>query len=277
MAVVPTKARTGPLELQGARRAAIARIPRVVVGKAAPAGQLDVGPGDFFYFGGRSRATYRFTVARPSKVRVELVDEESQALVRTWDLAATPGTPAQVSWDGTAPAGIPVTGRYRFRLAADASAAATPAPGTDGGFFFASDLFPIRGRHDLGQTPTNNFGGGGQRRHSGQDMFARCGTRLGAARGGRVKFAGYQSAAGNYLVIDAAGTGQDYVYMHMRKPALVHTGDRVFTGQPVGEVGETGRASGCHLHFELWTAPGWYSGGKAVDPRPSLQAWDAYS
>jgi murein DD-endopeptidase MepM/ murein hydrolase activator NlpD len=33
-------------------------------------------------------------------------------------------------------------------------------------------------------------------------------------------------------------------------------------------------ASACHLHFELWTAPGWYSGGQPIDPLPSLQAWD---
>ncbi len=108
-------------------------------------------------------------------------------------------------------------------------------------------------------------------------MFARCGTKLAAARGGTVEQAGYQAAAGNYLVIDGDGTGQDYVYMHMRKPALVNKGDRVFTGQSVGEVGETGRASGCHLHFELWTAPGWFTGGSAIDPLPSLRAWDAYS
>jgi murein DD-endopeptidase MepM/ murein hydrolase activator NlpD len=41
-------------------------------------------------------------------------------------------------------------------------------------------------------------------------------------------------------------------------------------------VGETGRASGCHLHFELWTAPGWYKGGRAVDPLPTLRRWDSY-
>jgi murein DD-endopeptidase MepM/ murein hydrolase activator NlpD len=36
-------------------------------------------------------------------------------------------------------------------------------------------------------------------------------------------------------------------------------------------VGQTGRASTCHLHFELWTAPGWYEGGEAVDPEQLLR------
>ena len=108
-------------------------------------------------------------------------------------------------------------------------------------------------------------------------MFASCGTRLAAARGGKVQFAGYHSAAGNYLVIDGAGTEIDYVYMHLLEPALVKTGDRVFTGQKVGEVGETGRATGCHLHFELWSSPGWFEGGSAFDPLPSLKRWDAFS
>ena len=65
--------------------------------------------------------------------------------------------------------------------------------------------------------------------------------------------------------------------MHMREAALVDQGDHVYTGQPIGFVGDTGRANGCHLHFEAWTAPGWYSGGSPIDPLPMLSAWDKTS
>jgi murein DD-endopeptidase MepM/ murein hydrolase activator NlpD len=39
----------------------------------------------------------------------------------------------------------------------------------------------------------------------------------------------------------------------MPRPALVHRGERLYTGEPVGAVGETGNAIsvGCHLHFEI--------------------------
>jgi murein DD-endopeptidase MepM/ murein hydrolase activator NlpD len=65
--------------------------------------------------------------------------------------------------------------------------------------------------------------------------------------------------------------------MHLRSPALVNEGERVRTGQLIGYVGRTGSASACHLHFEMWTAPGWYDGGHAFDPLPSLLTWDKTS
>jgi murein DD-endopeptidase MepM/ murein hydrolase activator NlpD len=51
----------------------------------------------------------------------------------------------------------------------------------------------------------------------------------------------------------------------------------VRTGQRIGEVGETGNASGCHLHFEIWSAPGWYEGGNFLNPTKKLKRWDKWS
>jgi len=147
------------------------------------------------------------------------------------------------------------------------SPAAAPVDGGD-----AAMVFPIQGRHDMGQSETNNFGGG--RGHGGQDMFAACGTTLVAVTSGTVQHTAYHSAAGYYLVLQDR-SGRSYAYMHLRSAAKLDEGDTVRVGQVVGEVGQTGRATGCHLHFELWTAPGWYSGGKAIDPLPFLRRLEA--
>ena len=128
-------------------------------------------------------------------------------------------------------------------------------------------VFPIRGRYTWGD------GMGAGRNHRGQDLFASCGTPLVAAQGGDVEYVGYHSAAGHYLVITGAGTGRDYVYMHLRSKPSLRAGDTVKTGATIGAVGDSGNASGCHLHFELWSSPGWYDGGSPVDPAPHLRRW----
>ena len=205
-------------------------------------------------------------------VQVQVIRESDGSAVQTLEAMAVAGQRTEVRWDGNTTAGPAPSGQYHFALSGQASAAANPSPAS--AFALYDHVFPIRGRHNLGYTATNGFGGA--RNHRGQDMFAACGTPIAAARGGRVEYAGYQAQAGNYVVIDG-DDGVDSVYMHMRLPALVKTGDKVFTGQQLGEVGETGHAEGCHLHFELWSAPGWYKGGSAFDPKPQLRAWDAYS
>lgn len=138
--------------------------------------------------------------------------------------------------------------------------------------------FPVRGPHDYGGAMSRFGAPRSGHTHQGQDVSAACGTKLVAARGGKVIYAGYQGGgAGNYVVIDAAKWKFDYVYMHLLNPSAVKKGQAVTTGQKVGKVGNTGDSSGCHLHFEKWTAPGWYEGGHPVDPLPTLKSWDAFS
>ena len=142
----------------------------------------------------------------------------------------------------------------------------TPQPTTS-----VATAFPVTGAHGFG-TATNRFGGG--RGHQGQDVFSDCGTPIVAAVAGSVTTAEFQDRAGNYAVIKTQD-GSSHVYMHMQAPATVVEGQEVVAGQPIGAVGQTGRATGCHLHFEIWTAPGWYEGGSPIDPLPQLQAWEA--
>lgn len=264
--VVPSKAVSGRIAVMDrlGRTATTRRSYRV---GRAPA--IDAAPGSGFFFGGRRKPTVSFNARAAGPVKIEVIRPADGAVVTAFDHSAIAG-PNTATWDGKIGSTAAASGAYAFRIAGAAVASQTART-----FALYDHLFPIRGPHDLGQTATNNFGGG--RGHKGQDAFARCGTKLAAARGGRVQYAGYHSRAGNYVVIDGAGTGVDYAYLHMRKAPLVSTGQRVFTGQKIGEVGESGRASGCHLHFEMWTAPGWYEGGRAFDPLPSLQRWDSYS
>ena len=129
-------------------------------------------------------------------------------------------------------------------------------------------VFPIRAKHTYGD------GLGAGRGHEGQDLLANCGKTVVAAQAGRVQMRDYQSAAGNYVVIDGAGPLEDAVYMHLQSRSTVRVGQKVLAGEPIGLVGDTGRASACQLHFELWSNPGYYEGGSPIDPEPSLRLWD---
>ncbi len=232
------------------------------------------------FFGARRAVTFSFRVTdgAAAGLQVELVRVADGSVVRTWAPSPpSPGAVASVVWNGDLPnRQAAPAGRYAFRLTASAGSGAVArssqaANPTRDAFDLYQDQFPIRGAHKYGQ------GLGAGRGHQGQDVFAKCGTPLVAARGGRIKTKAYHGRAGNYLVIDGDGTGNDYAYMHMAAPSPFEKGDRVYTGQQIGQVGDTGRASGCHLHFEAWGAPGWYSGGRPVDPTPLLKAWDTYS
>ena len=142
----------------------------------------------------------------------------------------------------------------------------------DSRFGFYKYRFPIAAKHSYGD------GFGANRGHQGQDVFAKCGTTLRAARGGRVQWNKNHAAAGNYLVIDGKGTQSDFMYAHMLAPSPLREGERVHTGQRIGQVGDSGNASGCHLHFEAWSGPGWYEGGQALSSvRRLLKTWDAWS
>jgi murein DD-endopeptidase MepM/ murein hydrolase activator NlpD len=238
------------------------------------------------FYDGYRRATFRYVVTAPAPVEivVQLVRLADGAEIGRWTPGAPPpGVEQRVDWDGTAGGQVVPEGRYEFRAFPLAAAAAAAAPGAAepphvaDAFRFLDHKFPVRGPHDFGAEQARFGAGRAGHAHQGHDVFAACGTPLVAARGGVVRWKAFQSRAGNYLVIDGDGTDTDYAYMHLQAPAIVERGQRVVTGQRLGAVGDTGRASGCHLHFELWTGPGWYEGGQPTDPLALLQAWDAQS
>ena len=114
----------------------------------------------------------------------------------------------------------------------------------------------------------------GGRIHEGFDVTAACGTELVAVRNGKVLGSGYDPVLyGWFVLIHGEGEGRSYFYAHMPEQARVHGGQRVWEGERIGAVGETGNAAGtgCHLHFEIHVR------GVPVDPEPSLRRWDRYS
>jgi murein DD-endopeptidase MepM/ murein hydrolase activator NlpD len=133
-------------------------------------------------------------------------------------------------------------------------------------------IFPVGGPHTFG----DGFGAARKgHTHQGQDIMAACGTPLVAVSRAKVKFVSFQGAAGNYVVIRNKKLHQDYMYAHLATTASVTKGTVVQPGQQIGIVGQTGDATACHLHFELWLGK-WYRGGHAVDPMPYLQTYQGY-
>ncbi len=100
--------------------------------------------------------------------------------------------------------------------------------------------------------------------HEGLDFSADTGTPIFAAAGGIVTSAEYMPDYGKIVIINH-GSGLETRYAHASK-LLVKVGERVKKGQLVAEVGNTGRSTGSHLHYEIRL------NGNALDPRKYLNA-----
>jgi len=85
--------------------------------------------------------------------------------------------------------------------------------------------------------------------HEGVDFMADSGTPIHAAGGGIVVYADTYAGYGNMIEIDH-GNGLISRYAHASK-IQAKVGDVVMKGQKIGEVGNTGRSTGPHLHFEV--------------------------
>jgi murein DD-endopeptidase MepM/ murein hydrolase activator NlpD len=99
---------------------------------------------------------------------------------------------------------------------------------------------------------------GGKHFHGGIDIAAPAGAGVKAPSGGKVTFSGLMKGYGNLVQIDH-GDGMVTRYAH-NAANLVSAGDEIKAGQTIAIVGNTGRATGAHLHFEV------RQGGKPVDP-----------
>ena len=104
-------------------------------------------------------------------------------------------------------------------------------------------------------TLTSSFGyrehpvEGEERFHYGVDIGAATGTEIGCFADGTVTAVGESSSYGKYITVSHQG-GFSTLYAHCSK-ILASSGDTVKEGEAIAEVGETGIATGPHLHFEL--------------------------
>lgn len=123
-------------------------------------------------------------------------------------------------------------------------------------------LWPVRGRisSDFGRRrhPITRI----WENHGGVDIAASYGAKIVAPADGRVKSAGYKYGYGYMITIDH-GFGYQTLYAHCSRLA-VRTGQAVCRGDVIGYVGQSGTATGPHLHYEIRVK------GVQVDPAKFL-------
>ncbi len=225
------------------------------------------------YLHGRP-ALIRFTLSgrRAVHVRLRVLSAADRSRVATIDLGERAAGEHTATFTGLE-AGLPPEGTYLLRLAGRGLRRAPTASRT-ADIEFSHHAFPIAGSFDWGSDGSRFGAERDGHIHQRQDLAAAEGTPVVAPRAGLVETVQYQAeGAGHYVVLDGDEEDHDYVFMHLRSGSiLVEEGDRVRTGQPIGEVGGTGRSTGPHLHFEIWVG-GWFAGGEPIDPLPLLESW----
>jgi murein DD-endopeptidase MepM/ murein hydrolase activator NlpD len=248
---------------------------------SVPAGSFEltrarVKPGLAFFDAKRApELRYRFRADAPVDLRVQIVKGRGGNPVRRWvTRSAAPGERHERSWNGLNERGRAVPdGRYTFRVGP-----AGRKPEVAASVELRGHRFPIPGRHSY-REGEGEFGAARPGRiHQGKDVWASCGSRLVAARGGRVARRGYDPRLyGHFLVIDARETRADHFYVHLAARSPARESERVRTGERIGSVGRSGNAQsvGCMLHLEIW--PRGFRRGSPTDPEPHLSAWDRWS
>ena len=125
---------------------------------------------------------------------------------------------------------------------------------------------PVRGSYRY----TSGFGGrrdpktGGWRKHNGTDMAGPLGTSIVATADGVVTFAGRQSGYGRLIKIRHK-QGFETFYAHLHR-INVKAGQKVSRGDKIGAMGNSGRSTGVHLHYEIRL------GGKPVNAIKYIKA-----
>ncbi|HKE86516.1 MAG TPA: M23 family metallopeptidase [Vicinamibacterales bacterium] len=119
----------------------------------------------------------------------------------------------------------------------NALAAATPS------------IWPTQGWLTSTMGPRTDPLNGGPDYHPGLDIAGEKGQPIYATAAGLVTQAGFAGGYGNLIILDH-GFGLETRYGHLSQ-FLVHIGDRVKRGEMIGRIGNTGKTTGPHLHYEV--------------------------
>ncbi len=120
--------------------------------------------------------------------------------------------------------------------------------------------FPVKGSY----RSTSGFGPRWGRMHEGHDWAGSTGTAIHATADGVVTFASRSGGYGNLIKIKH-DFGFETRYAHLSR-IRVSVGERVSRGERIGDMGNTGRSTGTHLHYEIRI------GGAAMNPMKYIKA-----
>lgn len=201
------------------------------------------------------RAAVTPTPARPAVTVHTVARGDSLSAIAT---RYGTGLPALLAANPGLSAARPIVPGQRLNVPAR-TASATPAGLNPASLSAALWMWPVSGRISSGFG--NRVIEGHAEFHDGIDIAAYHGSDVRAARAGRVIEARMDARTGwgNTVLIDH-GDGFTTRYAHL-SAVTVRLGQAVTRGQVIGQVGNTGRSFGTHLHYGI------YFQGRAVDPQ----------
>ncbi len=124
-------------------------------------------------------------------------------------------------------------------------------------------LVPVKGYYRISQYYSSS--------HPAIDFAAATGTPVIAAAGGKVIYAGWKTSGGGQgggIVVWIDHNGKLYTTYNHLSAEFVSVGQTIAAGQRIGSVGETGMATGPHLHFEVWVCYPWTNGNTGCARNP---------
>lgn len=234
---------------------------RLVFGRADPACRVSVGERELRL---SPEGRFVFGIGRDASgaVEIRIADADGRETTSSRRIGTRPYAVQRI--DGVPPAMVEPPPEIAARIARERAAIAEVRGRDDDRADFAAPfVWPVQGRISGIYGSQRVFNGIPRAPHLGLDIAAPTGTPIVAPAPGLVTFVQPDQYLNGGVVVVDHGHGVSSTFIHMHR-IDVAVGDRLKQGDPVGQVGATGRATGPHLHWGLH----WFD--VPVDPRPLL-------